>query len=261
MQYIEILPIPDTADQVQNQQAPQLGVDTFTSEVDGSAAAVAVGEVASTAADVAVSVSLDSVSSTCEHALEVATTQVTIGSDALSPTTLTSAATASTPSALGFQSRVYSNSSAVGRIIATNLNRTLMPMIRYEIGDIGRMIPGSCKCGRTLRMMELCGRFDGMIRLGGENLYVEDVSKAVASVSGLSVLFQLHVYKSERQRDLLVIHVESSSAEFVSGDVGREEGECAGTDGSPSMFCEEGCHIGGDDARVDMVGTMMMMLM
>lgn len=36
----------------------------------------------------------------------------------------------------------------VGRIVVTNLQRKLMPTIRYEVGDLGRWVEGPCPCGR-----------------------------------------------------------------------------------------------------------------
>jgi phenylacetate-coenzyme A ligase PaaK-like adenylate-forming protein len=56
-----------------------------------------------------------------------------------------------------------------GRLITSNLNRTLMPVVRYDIGDSGRLLaasPAACRCGRRLRVMQLCGRWDDRVRLG-----------------------------------------------------------------------------------------------
>jgi phenylacetate-CoA ligase len=36
----------------------------------------------------------------------------------------------------------------VGRIVVTDLINTTMPLIRYEVGDVGRLHPGQCACGR-----------------------------------------------------------------------------------------------------------------
>eukprot|EP01038_Epipyxis_sp_PR26KG_P005485 gene5485-7594_t len=99
-----------------------------------------------------------------------------------------------------------------GLIIATNLNRTLMPMIRYEIGDRGRIIPYqqfSCPCGRTLKTLELLGRSDNCIRIGGGDVFVEEIASTISKIEELSQLFSIHIMKSERLRDMMHIHVES----------------------------------------------------
>lgn len=130
-----------------------------------------------------------------------------------------------------------------GKIIATNLNRTLMPLLRYEIGDMGRFIPrsmtitangdkgGICHCGRRLRVLQLLGRCDARIRLGTEDLlYLEQIPRCIqaankALLSPPSLLhpplpsqitlsagiFSLEVTKSPRQFDHLTLHVQVSS--------------------------------------------------
>ena len=91
-----------------------------------------------------------------------------------------------------------------GKIVATNLNRTLMPLVRYEIGDMGQFIPrsiatnvnvtssgtdagagaGSCGCGRRLRVLRLLGRCDCRIRLGAEDLlYLEEIPRCLQAAN------------------------------------------------------------------------------
>ncbi|MFN3429749.1 MAG: acyl-CoA reductase [Candidatus Sericytochromatia bacterium] len=49
---------------------------------------------------------------------------------------------------------------APGEIVVTNLNRRLMPLIRYRIGDRGRWVPGDCACGSPAPRFELLGRVE-----------------------------------------------------------------------------------------------------
>ena len=123
-----------------------------------------------------------------------------------------------------------------GKIVATNLNRTLMPMIRYEIGDMGRFVVnessvdncvgddtistdnrnglkagGQCRCGRRLQVLQLLGRCDNRIRLGAEDLYLDEVPKCLDSVKGVSLTYSLHVTKSARHIDHISLHVEAMS--------------------------------------------------
>ncbi len=46
-----------------------------------------------------------------------------------------------------------------GRLIVTDLLDTTMPLLRYEIGDIGCVEgPDKCRCGRILPTVRVCGR-------------------------------------------------------------------------------------------------------
>jgi phenylacetate-CoA ligase len=40
-----------------------------------------------------------------------------------------------------------------GEIVVTDLNNTLMPLVRYKVGDEVVLREGSCACGRTLPML------------------------------------------------------------------------------------------------------------
>ena len=54
-----------------------------------------------------------------------------------------------------------------GEIVLTTLNRECMPLLRYKVGDIGRLEPQRCKCGMpTTRIVEIQGRSDDKITLG-----------------------------------------------------------------------------------------------
>lgn len=47
-----------------------------------------------------------------------------------------------------------------GRLVVTTLINRLMPLIRYDTGDVARAVAGPCRCGRTLPSFgEVLGRF------------------------------------------------------------------------------------------------------
>ena len=42
-----------------------------------------------------------------------------------------------------------------GDIVVTHLDAYAMPFIRYQTGDVGRLLPGRCECGRGLGLMDV----------------------------------------------------------------------------------------------------------
>ena len=53
-----------------------------------------------------------------------------------------------------------------GEIVVTHLDAYAMPLIRYRTGDVGRLKPGRCACGRGLPMMDiLAGRTTDFLHL------------------------------------------------------------------------------------------------
>lgn len=53
-----------------------------------------------------------------------------------------------------------------GEIVVTHLDAYAMPFIRYRTGDVGRLKPGRCACGRGLPMLDIVqGRTTDFLRL------------------------------------------------------------------------------------------------
>lgn len=96
-----------------------------------------------------------------------------------------------------------------GEIVATNLVRRWMPVIRYRTGDRGRWVGRPCPCGHPSPLFELLGRLDDRVNVGGAHLDVGDVGRAVASVRGLSLFYQIIVDLKDG-RDRLSVRVERS---------------------------------------------------
>ena len=79
----------------------------------------------------------------------------------------------------------------VGEIVVTNLNRTLMPVVRYRTGDMGRWVDvGPCECGFKGLSFELLGRCDDLLVIGGINLLPVDVAAGLVSLP-VSQSFQI----------------------------------------------------------------------
>jgi phenylacetate-CoA ligase len=53
----------------------------------------------------------------------------------------------------------------LGRMLVTTLQNSVMPLVRYEIGDWGALAGGRCPCGRTLPLLErVAGRAVSLFR-------------------------------------------------------------------------------------------------
>lgn len=52
-----------------------------------------------------------------------------------------------------------------GRVVITSLEHEAQPFIRYDTGDLGRMLEESCPCGRTLPLLVIEGRQANLIKL------------------------------------------------------------------------------------------------
>ena len=59
------------------------------------------------------------------------------------------------------------------RLLVTSLINRVMPMIRYELGDLGRLKEGQCSCGLPFPLMELdvCRKNDLIVTPGGRTIY------------------------------------------------------------------------------------------
>ena len=90
----------------------------------------------------------------------------------------------------------------LGRIVLTNLNNHAMPLIRYEVGDLGIAADAACDCGRELPMLKtIIGRTTDVITSpSGRLLHGEFFTHLFYKVTGVQ---QFRVLQLTR-RDLLI---------------------------------------------------------
>lgn len=75
---------------------------------------------------------------------------------------------------------VDADSDGVGRVIVTDLGNNLMPLIRYDHGDLARLSNEPCSCGRSFRRLDaLYGRRDDAL-IASDGRYVPTASVMAA---------------------------------------------------------------------------------
>ncbi|HEY9722335.1 MAG TPA: acyl-CoA reductase [Oscillatoriaceae cyanobacterium] len=80
---------------------------------------------------------------------------------------------------------------AIGEVVVSNLNRRLMPLVRYRIGDMARWVPEPCPCGRPGLRFELLGRVEETIYIAGTNFQYREVQGVVEQFGELHSSAQL----------------------------------------------------------------------
>ncbi|UTH75539.1 acyl-CoA reductase [Chromobacterium sp. IIBBL 290-4] len=55
---------------------------------------------------------------------------------------------------------------AAGRLVFTSLAREAQSVARYDLGDLGRWLPGACPCGLETPRFQLAGRHGALLRVG-----------------------------------------------------------------------------------------------
>jgi len=95
-----------------------------------------------------------------------------------------------------------------GEIVVTMFQREAMPLIRYRVGDLGRIMPYEpCPCGRTSpKISYVKGRVSQRISIGGKKILPIDVEEVVAGFDDLENEFRIICEKPEM--DILKLRVE-----------------------------------------------------
>jgi phenylacetate-CoA ligase len=111
----------------------------------------------------------------------------------------------------------------VGNLVATVFPRHVMPSIRYNLRDLGRLVStAQCDCGSCFRRMDhFLGRSDNMVKLRGVNLYPMACLPAVRSdprTTGEWLCEAHTVETGGAQRDEMIVHIE------VRKDAGSVDG-------------------------------------
>jgi phenylacetate-CoA ligase len=95
-----------------------------------------------------------------------------------------------------------------GELVLTSLTKEALPVIRYRTGDVTRLDPEPCRCGRTtVRMARIKGRTDDMLIIKGVNVFPSQLEAALLTVPDLAPHYQLLVDR-RGAFPTLAVHVE-----------------------------------------------------
>ena len=101
-----------------------------------------------------------------------------------------------------------------GELVLTTLKREAVPLLRYRTGDLTRILPGKCPCGRThVRIDRIKGRADDMLIINGVNLFPIQIEKTLLSIPGVGKNYLIEIRK-ENYMDKLYIKAEVDQAIF-----------------------------------------------
>jgi phenylacetate-CoA ligase len=83
-----------------------------------------------------------------------------------------------------------------------------MPLIRYNSHDLGRIIPGICRCGLPMKRFEVKGRTDDLILIGtGDNIYAKMFDDMILSIPEI-IEYQIILDKKDG-KDFITVIAES----------------------------------------------------
>lgn len=102
-----------------------------------------------------------------------------------------------------------------GELVLTPLFKEGFPVLRYRTGDITRLLPEPCPCGRTTRRMSyITGRSDDMIIIKGVNIFPSQIEEVLAGFREVSSHYRLILHKQKGFIKDLEVQVELTPEGF-----------------------------------------------
>jgi phenylacetate-CoA ligase len=98
----------------------------------------------------------------------------------------------------------------VGELVITTLTKEAFPMIRFRTGDLTRVLPDTCPCGRRFRRIaRIIGRSDDMLIIRGVNVFPLQVETILLAMEGAEPHYQI-VLEREGRLDKATVYLEVS---------------------------------------------------
>ena len=103
-----------------------------------------------------------------------------------------------------------------GRVLLTSLQRAGQEITRYDIGDVARLIPGPCRCGRNSPRFELLGRHGDVFKIGSAFFNYAKFAQILADELNYSGEVQL-VLKAGINTEEICVHLSPNGSESAQG--------------------------------------------
>lgn len=95
-----------------------------------------------------------------------------------------------------------------GELVVTCITKEALPLIRYRTRDISRLMYEPCQCGRTtVRMENLSGRTDDMLKIRGVNVFPSQIEEVLLRMEEIGPHYEIIVNRANHT-DSLTIRVE-----------------------------------------------------
>jgi len=101
-----------------------------------------------------------------------------------------------------------------GEIIVTNINRYMMPIIRFQTGDMGQFVDIDCPCGFKGKTFELLERCDDVIVAGSTNVELSSLDITASEFDGLSAIWQVQVI-TQNSKDKVIWSIEKRTPDVA----------------------------------------------
>lgn len=86
---------------------------------------------------------------------------------------------------------------STGELVFTTLRKHARPLIRFRTGDIGRIDPTPCKCGRTHGRIYIQGRKDDMFIVSAVNVFPSDIEAVVRGIPELTGEYLIRIFEKD----------------------------------------------------------------
>jgi phenylacetate-CoA ligase len=104
-----------------------------------------------------------------------------------------------------------------GELIVTNLARRSMPIIRYQIGDVGTFLDATCACGDPNPLLRLAGRAGEDFKIGGAFVSMKVFDESLGLVSAaVSMNYTVELEDIGNQMDIRLL-VEAADPDKARG--------------------------------------------
>ena len=101
-----------------------------------------------------------------------------------------------------------------GELVFTTLDRRGTPMVRYRTRDLSRLQTGTCKCGRTMRVMDrVHARSDDMLIIHGVNVFPSQIEACLMKVPEVAPHYMIELSSTDTM-DRFEIKVEVTAEAF-----------------------------------------------
>jgi phenylacetate-CoA ligase len=104
-----------------------------------------------------------------------------------------------------------------GELVFTTITKEGFPVIRYRTGDLSRLLPGDCPCGRSFRRMQrVSGRTDDLMFFQGLKVMPSQIEEILLEAEGTAPHYRIVLDRAEGH-DTMEVQVEVQE-EFLAID-------------------------------------------